>query len=72
MYCIELVDPHPPKYLMHPLLILIVADVPYNVHLLILVVVYSALLLATLVLLSLLTFLIYRLLEPPTVIAQTP
>jgi hypothetical protein len=49
-----------------------VADVPYNVRLLILVVIYSALLLATLVLLSLLTLLIYRLLEPPTVTAQTP
>jgi hypothetical protein len=56
----------------HPLLVFIVADVPYNIRLLILVVIYSALLLATLVLLSLLTFLIYRLLEPPTVTAQTP
>jgi hypothetical protein len=49
-----------------------VADVPYNVRLLILVVIYSALLLATLVLLSLLTLLIYRLLEPSTVTAQNP
>jgi hypothetical protein len=49
-----------------------VVDVPYNVHLLILVVIYSALLLATLVLLSLLTLLVYRLLEPSTVTAQTP
>ena len=72
VYCIELVDSHPPKYLVHPSLVLIVADVSYNVRLLIIVVIYSALLLATLVLLSLLTFLIYRLLEPSTVTAQTP
>ena len=72
VYCIELVDPHPPKYLVHPLLVLIVADIPYSVRLLILVVTYSALLLATLVLLSLLTFLIYRLLEPPMVPVPNP
>lgn len=70
--CTELVDPHPPKHLLQPLLVLIVADVPYNVRLLVVIVIYSALTLAALVLLSLLTFLIYRLLEPPTVPAQNP
>jgi hypothetical protein len=72
VHCTELVNPYPPKYLVHPFLAFTVADVPYNVRLLILVIVYSVLLLATLVLLSVLTLLIYRLLEPPAVPVPNP